>query len=185
MPAGPPHPPSLDTPPPAPAAVAGEAAARVSLVLMRENPAHRRRFELTGPSTSIGRREECDLRIPLGDVSRKHCAVLVGEAETDDGPDIRLQDLGSSNGTYVNGRRVQESPLLAGDVVQIGSLKFLVQVDGEPAEPSAVVSRRPVAGTDQPGQAEPLSPTAQADVATVGLDPSDAAGPLEELMRDD
>ena len=156
------------------------APSGVSLVLLRDRPEHRRRFDLAGPSTTIGRREECDLRIPLGDVSRKHCAVHVG----DDG-DLRLQDLGSSNGTYVNGRRVQESPLLAGDLIQIGSLKFLVQVDGEPQDVRAQPSRRPVAGADQPGQASALNPTAQADVADYGLDPSDAAGPAADLMSDD
>lgn len=150
----------------------------VSLVLLRD-AGDRRRFDLSGDTTIIGRREDCDLRIPLGDVSRRHCSLMHGS-----GGELRLQDLGSSNGTYVNGHRVQESPLLAGDFIQIGSLKFLVQVDGQPADADAVPSRRPVAGSDELGQAPALNPTAQADVADFGLDPSDAAAPMDELMDD-
>jgi pSer/pThr/pTyr-binding forkhead associated (FHA) protein len=151
----------------------------IALVLLRDEVEHRRRFDLSGPATVIGRREECDLRIPLGDVSRKHCAILRG----DEG-ELRLHDLGSSNGTYVNGRRVQESPLLAGDVIRVGSLKFLVQVDGAPADVEARPAESDLAGTDHAGQSAPLNPTAQADVADYGLDPSDAASPMTDLMED-
>ncbi len=76
--------------------------------------------------TVIGRREDCDLRIPVGDVSRKHCRLV----RTDDG--IRIEDLGSSNGTYVNGQRVQESELSAGDQVGVGPVQFIVQINGVP-----------------------------------------------------
>ena len=154
----------------------------LALVLLRKGD-ERRRFQLTaggpGQMTVIGRREDCGLRIPLGDVSRKHCSILV----TDDGG-LRLQDLGSSNGTYVNGRRVQESPVLPGDVIQIGSLKFLLQVNHEPPEPEAIPSRRNVAGDDDVGQAPHLNPTSTMDAADVGLDPSDAARTFDQLMDD-
>jgi pSer/pThr/pTyr-binding forkhead associated (FHA) protein len=78
--------------------------------------------------TVIGRREDCDLRIPLGEISRKHCR-LVRDEET-----LRLEDLGSSNGTYHNGQRIQESVLAAGDTVQIGPVVFVLQLDGVPAD---------------------------------------------------
>ncbi len=155
----------------------------LALVLLREGE-DRRRFPLAsgtpGCESIIGRREDCDLRIPLGDVSRKHCSILL----TDDGG-LRLQDLGSSNGTYVNGRRVQESPILPGDVIQIGSLKFLVQVNHEPPEPDAIPSRRSVAADDDVGQAPHLNPTSTMDAADGGLDPSDAARHFDELLGDD
>jgi len=78
--------------------------------------------------TIIGRREDCDLRIPLGDISRKHCRLIK------DGDDIRVEDLGSSNGTYRNGTRVQQSELTAGDTLQVGPVVFVLQVDGVPAD---------------------------------------------------
>ena len=159
----------------------------VALVLLRPDGEHRR-FDLGGEVTTIGRREDCDLRIPLGDVSRRHCTI---HRQIPDGDlELRLQDLGSSNGTYVNGRRVQESPLLPGDVIQVGTLKFLVQVAGEPAEVGVIPARRKVADDGgRAGHAAPLNPTAQSDAADADpnsvLDPSSAAGPLEDLMSDD
>jgi len=78
--------------------------------------------------TVVGRREDCDLRIPLSDVSRKHCRLIL-EGET-----IKIEDLGSSNGTYRNGERVQQTELVAGDTLQIGPVIFCLQVDGYPAD---------------------------------------------------
>ena len=88
----------------------------------------RRSFPLTRDVTVIGRREDCDLRIPLTEISRKHCRVIK------DGQGIRLEDLGSSNGTYHNGGRVQESILQAGDQLRIGPVNFTVQIDGFPTD---------------------------------------------------
>ena len=86
-----------------------------------------RSFPLARDVTIIGRREDCDLRIPLTEVSRKHCRV-VKEGDT-----LRIEDLGSSNGTFQNGLRVQEALLQPGDYVQIGPVLFAVQVQGVPA----------------------------------------------------
>jgi hypothetical protein len=88
----------------------------------------RRSFSITRDLTVVGRREDCDLRIPLGDVSRKHCRIIK------DGDAVRLEDLGSSNGTYHNNRRVQEAVLAPGDQVRIGPVTFVVQIDGVPAD---------------------------------------------------
>jgi hypothetical protein len=88
----------------------------------------RKSFSVTRDITVIGRREDSDLRIPLGDVSRKHCRLIV------DGEAIRCEDLGSSNGTYRNGERVQQTELMAGDTLQVGPVVFVLQVDGTPAD---------------------------------------------------
>ena len=100
---------------------------QVVLVMFR-NDGERRSFSVVRNMTIIGRREDCDLRIPVTDVSRKHCRLV----RTDDG--IRIEDLGSSNGTHVNGQRVQESDLNPGDIVGIGPVQFIVQIDGVPDE---------------------------------------------------
>jgi hypothetical protein len=104
---------------------------QVVLVMFRSD-GERRSFSVVRNMTVIGRREDCDLRIPVGDVSRKHCRLV----RTDDG--IRIEDLGSSNGTHVNGQRIQESDLNAGDVVSIGPVKFIVQIDGVPTDEELV-----------------------------------------------
>lgn len=88
----------------------------------------RRSFPLKSDVTVIGRREDCDLRIPLTEISRKHCR-LVKESDA-----LRLEDLGSSNGTYHNGSRVQESAVQPGDQLQIGPVVFTVQIDGFPSD---------------------------------------------------
>src|SRR6476659_1998285 len=100
---------------------------RLVMVMFRAD-GQRRSFSVTRDITVIGRREDCDLRIPLGDVSRKHCRMIM------DGELIRVEDLGSSNGTYRNGERIQQTELQAGDTLQVGPVVFVVQVDGTPAD---------------------------------------------------
>jgi predicted component of type VI protein secretion system len=97
------------------------------LVMFRAD-GERRSFSVTRDMTVIGRREDCDLRIPLGDVSRKHCRIVR------DGEMLKIEDLGSSNGTYLNAHRVQEALLSPGDSIQVGPVVFVLQVDGEPAD---------------------------------------------------
>jgi pSer/pThr/pTyr-binding forkhead associated (FHA) protein len=99
----------------------------VVMVMFRAD-GQRRSFSVTRDMTVIGRREDCDLRIPLSDVSRKHCRMILN------GDAIKVEDLGSSNGTYVNGERVQQAELTPGDTLQIGPVVFVLQVDGFPAD---------------------------------------------------
>lgn len=100
---------------------------QVVLVMFRPD-GQRRSFSVVRDMTVVGRREDCDLRIPLGDVSRKHCRLIK------EGDAIRVEDLGSSNGTYRNANRVQQSELTAGDTLQVGPVVFVLQVDGMPAD---------------------------------------------------
>jgi len=100
---------------------------QVVLVMFRSD-GERRSFSVTREVTIVGRREDCDLRIPLSDVSRKHCRVIK------DGDTLRLEDLGSSNGTFVNGQRVREATLSAGDTLSVGPVHFGVCIDGAPSE---------------------------------------------------
>ena len=125
----------------------------VVLVMFRPD-GQRRSFSVTRDMTVIGRREDCDLRIPLGDVSRKHCRLIL-EGET-----VRVEDLGSSNGTYRNGERVQQAELAAGDTLQIGPVVFVLQVDGFPADEDL----SPV--TTQSGAGETSTPAAAAAAAS-------------------
>jgi len=99
-----------------------------AVLVMFRNEGEPRSFSVTREITVIGRREDCDLRIPLGDVSRKHCRLIT------DGTTYRVEDLGSSNGTFVNGERVQEAVVNAGDSIQLGPVVFVLQLDGVPAD---------------------------------------------------
>lgn len=95
---------------------------------MFRSDGERRSFSMARDMTVIGRREDCDLRIPLGEVSRKHCRILR------DGDTLKLEDLGSSNGTFLNASRVQEALLTPGDTIQVGPVVFVLQVDGVPSD---------------------------------------------------
>jgi len=72
----------------------------------------------------IGRGDECSLRPKSDAISRKHCLLLV-EANQ-----VVIRDLGSKNGTYVNGDRVEgERTLKPGDHLKIGPLEFEMLID--------------------------------------------------------
>lgn len=95
-------------------------------LVMFDKEGHRRDFPLhKGPNT-IGRKNDCDIRIPASDVSRLHAEVIVD----DNGATVR--DLGASNGTFVNYQRVTEEDLEPGDFLTIGPVTFTLQIDGEP-----------------------------------------------------
>jgi predicted component of type VI protein secretion system len=99
-----------------------------AVLVMFRSDGERRSFSMVRDMTVIGRREDCDLRIPLGEVSRKHCRILR------DGDSLKLEDLGSSNGTFLNGQRVQEALLSPGDTIQVGPVVFVLQIDGQPSD---------------------------------------------------
>lgn len=99
---------------------------KVVLVMFKDE--ERREFPLSKGTTVLGRARECDLRIPTRDTSRRHCEILVGEQHA------VVRDLNSSNGTFLNGKRIAEARLKAGDKLTLGPVTFVVQVDGEPAE---------------------------------------------------
>ncbi|HQL53127.1 MAG: FHA domain-containing protein [Phycisphaerae bacterium] len=98
----------------------------VVLVMFKDN--ERREFPLSGDKTVIGRRQDCQLRIPTKDVSRQHCVLIIDDAS------LVAKDLGSSNGTFVNGKRIAESELKPGDRLRLGPVTFVVQINGKPAE---------------------------------------------------
>ncbi|MDM0039939.1 FHA domain-containing protein [Variovorax sp. J22G21] len=71
-------------------------------------------IDLAADRTSIGREVDNDVQILRPRVSRHHAELSV----EDDG--TWLRDLGSSNGTFVNGRQVQRQELHHGDVIRVG-----------------------------------------------------------------
>ena len=64
---------------------------------------------------SLGRSRECEVRLPDADTSRRHAKIVCS------GGRFVLHDLGSTNGTFVNGERVSQRALEPGDRVQIGA----------------------------------------------------------------
>jgi pSer/pThr/pTyr-binding forkhead associated (FHA) protein len=76
----------------------------------------------------IGRGTDCDLRLREEDISRHHCLIHVRQKE------MTLSDLGSSNGTFVNGQPVHsQARLKSGDEIQLGEkVRFVVDLGDVP-----------------------------------------------------
>jgi len=80
------------------------------------------------PKFLIGRGIECHLRPNSDLVSRHHCMILIHDDE-----EVRLRDLGSTNGTLVNGIPIpNEVMLCAGDLIEVGPLVFQIEMDPIP-----------------------------------------------------
>ena len=99
-----------------------------NLVLLKKGGSQKT-IPLPGSLTVIGRRHGCDLLIPLSTISRRHCEI------SQNGDSLKIRDLDSTWGTFVNGQRVNgETAIKAGDAVRIGPLTFVCQIDGQPAK---------------------------------------------------
>lgn len=97
----------------------------VSLVLFKKNGS-RKIFPLPSSVTVIGRRHDCDLWVPLASVSKRHCQLNCSDGV------LIIRDLGSRNGTFLNGKAVDEAAIKAGDSIKVGPLVFVFQIDGQP-----------------------------------------------------
>lgn len=76
-----------------------------------------------GPRFLIGRAEDCQLRAHSEQISRYHCALIMGRGE------LLIRDYGSRNGTFVDGRRVvNQLALQDGQKLQLGPLSFVVRI---------------------------------------------------------
>lgn len=92
----------------------------VNLTLVTKS-GQEKNFPLTSTITVIGRRQDCDLCIPMMNISRRHCQI------NQDQHVLTIRDLSSRNGTLVNGQKIDEAQLKPGDSVSIGTLDFLVK----------------------------------------------------------
>ena len=107
----------------------------------------------------IGRGDECQVRTSSSLVSRQHCLIHVTRESA------TLRDLGSTNGTLINGNRILgDRELVAGDLVQIGPVVFEFQDGSVESKASAQTVRvdqtTKVSTTDMPviQTSEPLAP---------------------------
>jgi pSer/pThr/pTyr-binding forkhead associated (FHA) protein len=73
----------------------------------------------------VGRKEDCDIRLEHKSVSKLHCVIVKTDGL------LLLRDLGSTNGTRVNGQRVRRAALLPNDQLHIASLRFKVQFSAD------------------------------------------------------
>lgn len=93
-------------------------------------------------SMVIGRQADCEISIPSDEISRRHARLEV----TPNG--VRVEDLGSSNGTYVNDKRVENAMLKVGDELRLDTLRFQVTAPGmesptNPGQSGAATAAKP------------------------------------------
>jgi nucleoid-associated protein YgaU len=113
-------------------------------------------FEPHGERFVLGRDDACDVVLDDEEVSRQHAAV----AELPDGR-LRIEDLGSRNGTFVNGERISEPvELSGGEALTIG--RTAINVEAIPAAAEAQVTPTP------PPPAQPAPPASPAAAAPSG-----------------
>ena len=122
--------------------------------------------ELTKERTTLGRRPYSDIVIDNLAVSGEHAVIHMA----DDG--VEIEDVGSTNGTYVNAKAVTRQELRNGDIVEVGKYKirFLQEAEGENFEKTMLV---------KPGM---VSPSMVAPRAAAAATPQ-AAVPLSAVIR--
>src|SRR5215468_7048471 len=96
-------------------------------------------LKLADGVTTLGRHDDCLIRIKSSQVSRRHCELL------EVGGKLTVRDLGSSNGTFVNGKRVLgQQPLKAGDELTVGAITLRVVTLGrQDAAPQGAPASKP------------------------------------------
>jgi pSer/pThr/pTyr-binding forkhead associated (FHA) protein len=96
-------------------------------LIVRDGPLRGRRFEITSDGLTIGRENSVILIEDDGEVSRNHAVVRLS-------PDgIEVEDRGSTNGTFVNERRIEgPTSLNRGDILRIGQTRIDVEIPDDP-----------------------------------------------------
>jgi transcriptional regulator with GAF, ATPase, and Fis domain len=112
--------------PKAPDSLSDPSAPGCVLVVV-EGPDRGQTFPIDGSAPSrmlIGQSPACDIRLADREVSRRHAALELA------GRHLRITDLGSTNGTFVDGVRIVEVYLRDGEIIRVGSTAFRVDQSG-------------------------------------------------------
>ena len=88
-----------------------------------------RTHDLKAEKTTVGRVEDNTFQIAEPSVSSHHCEVLLR------GNDVVIKDLNSTNGTFINGEKITESPIKPGQILRLGQIEMRLETD-TPAAPS-------------------------------------------------
>ena len=89
-----------------------------ALLIVRRGPNSGARFLLDADVTTVGRHPDADIFLDDVTVSRRHSEFLR------DGVAFQIKDLGSLNGTYLDGERIDTAPLTDGSEVQVGKFRL-------------------------------------------------------------
>ncbi len=115
--------------------------------------------EITKDMTLVGRKEDCDLRLDHKSVSKLHCVIVKTDGL------LLVRDLGSTNGTRVNGQRVRRAALLPNDKLTIAFYSFSVNLGGAELPPSPEEYTQQIDAKDVALLQKQLLPAAEVDSA--------------------
>jgi serine phosphatase RsbU (regulator of sigma subunit) len=94
----------------------------MAILITLKGPNAGRQFQLDGPTTVLGRQSDTNICLESQAVSRHHARILCENGE------YFVEDLHSSNGTYINGRRIRDrAPLSRDDLLQVGPYSFVLR----------------------------------------------------------
>lgn len=126
----------------------------MAFVIVRSNEGEGKRFDIEARTLSVGRAADNVIQIDDPAASGHHCAILR------DGAQYTLQDLGSTNGTRLNGAPVGRSRLKPGDFIRVGSVEM--EFDGDDVEVEEDETDTPSAARMAAASAEGVSAVAAA-----------------------
>jgi predicted component of type VI protein secretion system len=119
---------------------------------------------LDKPILLLGRHGECDVQLNSRKVSRRHCCIAqVGDY-------LVVRDLGSTNGVRINGQRVLEGKLKAGDELTVGNFRYQVHLEAASSEQTGPT----------PKPARPPRPAAGPRTMEADLEDADEPVPLDD-----
>src|SRR5687767_1219159 len=95
----------------------------MAILKIKNGVAHGAVFALKPGANRIGRAAGNDYRVPDDSVSAIHCEIVL-----DGSGKIFVRDLGSTNGTYIEGRRVELGVLMPGEKLTLGDLEMIYDV---------------------------------------------------------
>src|SRR5215213_6776703 len=117
-------------------------------IIIQEKGGEQRRLEFDKPEITIGRVQGNDVILPKGNVSKRHARIVLKDGK------FIIVDLKSTNGTYVNGRKIT-SPLVVKDSDKIYIGDFIMGVDETGAGGDAIAAEAASPPPSSPGAPPP------------------------------
>jgi pSer/pThr/pTyr-binding forkhead associated (FHA) protein len=135
--------------------------------------------QLTKDRTTLGRRPYNDIVIDNLAVSGEHAVIHMN------GPEVVLEDLNSTNGTYVNGKAIKKQALQNGDGIEVGKykIKFVGDSAGDNFDKTMVVKSQPVATPAPVRPASPAPSPAPAVQSTPATAPSESGSSASASIK--
>jgi predicted component of type VI protein secretion system len=164
---------------------------KLGLLVLTTGKQEGKLLEIKLPQFLIGRDPQCNLRPASPLISNRHCAVIVRDGKA------FIRDFGSTNGTYLNGQRVEgEHELKNDDQLKVGPIHFAVRLEASPPTPAPATrpaatnktplpATRPITKTAPAPNAAPVPVTAKAKFVPSGDEDMDITAMLLEMDDDD